>query len=150
METVLLDERIETVYGQLLLDWSVDRFEGDSHAAFVGQVNGLVGAADPGGVYLILACQDGGHIRLVLHDAEPPLPPAQFKDVVEVSVTVQAGVGVAWVSWGGESSGAIHGWAPGSYRMRVSALDRDAAHFGLPEGVDDEYLARGLACQPGA
>ena len=48
MERVLLDEVISTDYGQFDLIWADDRF-------FRGQDNGLVGAADPGGMYLNLA-----------------------------------------------------------------------------------------------
>jgi hypothetical protein len=61
MERVLLDEVISTDYGQFDLIW-VDGagFDGDFGRFFRRQDNELVGAADPGGVFLNLARRSGG------------------------------------------------------------------------------------------
>jgi hypothetical protein len=51
MERVLLDEVIHTDYGQFDIVWSHQAgFDGNWNRFFKGQVNGLVGAADVGGV----------------------------------------------------------------------------------------------------
>lgn len=53
---VLLDEVIETDYGQFDVVWSEGLgFDGDFDRFFAGQVNGLVGAASGEGVYSNLA-----------------------------------------------------------------------------------------------
>jgi hypothetical protein len=143
MERVVLDVIVETDYGQFDLVWSdAIGFDGNFDHFFNGQVNGLVGAADPGGVYFNLARRSGGsRVRMVLVDVAPPLTPPYYEDVVEVSVTVPGGVDIRWLSWAGESSGTVEGVAPGSYRMRVSAHGRDVGRDGeLADGVVDEYL----------
>ena len=70
MERVLLDEVISTDYGQFDLIWADGAgFDGDFDRFFRGQDNGLVGAADPGGVFLDLARRVGGSpVRIVLVD----------------------------------------------------------------------------------
>ena len=75
MERVLLDDIIRTDYGQFDIGWSEGAgFDGNWDRFFNGQVNGLVGAADPGGVYINLARTIGGsRIRIVLLDGAPPL-----------------------------------------------------------------------------
>ena len=143
MAQVLLDEVIHTDYGQFDLVWTQDGgFDGDPDRFFDGQVNGLVGAADPAGVYLNLARRSGGsHVRILLHDVEPALPPAEFDDVVEVSTSVPADAEPLWTAWGGETIGDLVGLHPGDFRMRVSASGRDAgAADELAEGVVDAYL----------
>lgn len=144
METVLLDEVIDTDYGQFDFLWTEEAtgFEGDWDQVFSGQVNGLVGAADPGGVYLNLARRSGGsRVRVVLLDAPPELPPPYFEDVVEVSSTLPPGSRPRWMSWGCYMQGTLDALPPGSYRLRVSAHGRDAGRAGeVAEGVVDEYL----------
>ncbi len=143
MKRVLLDEVIDTDYGQFDLVWSDEAgFDGEWDRFFKGQVNGLVGAADPGGVYLNLGRRSGGsRVRLDLLDAEPPLPPSRYEDVVEVSMDVPAHAEVQWMSWAGESAGPVEGVEPGEYRLRVSARGRDAGRDDeFAESVVDEYL----------
>lgn len=143
MSRVLLDEVVHTDYGQFDLVWSDDAvgFDGEPDRFFHGQVNGLVGAASGDGVYINLARRSGGsRVRVLLLDAEPPLPPAAFEDVVEVSIAIPDGATVLWLSWAGETSGELEGVAPGTYRLRVSARGRDAGREGeLAEAVVDEY-----------
>jgi hypothetical protein len=142
MERVLLDDVIRTDYGQFDLGWSQDAgFDGNWDRFFNGQVNGLVGAADPGGVYINLARTIGGsRVRIVLLDGAPPPPPPYYEDVVEVSATIPDGAKAGWMAWGGMGAGELPGLAPGTYRMRVSAHGRDAARHELGEDVVDEYL----------
>jgi hypothetical protein len=153
MGRVLLDVNVETDYGQFDLVWSdAVGFDGNFDHFFNRQVNGLVGAADPSGVYVNLARRSGGsRVRIVLVDVASPLPPPYYEDVVEVSVIVPSGVDVRWLSWAGESSGTVEGLPPGSYRMRVSAHGRDAGHDGeFTEGVVDEYLLEFWAAEAAA
>jgi hypothetical protein len=143
MERVLLDDIIRTDYGQFDIGWSEGAgFDGNWDRFFNGQVNGLVGAADPGGVYISLGRRSGGsRIRIVLLDGEPPPPPPYYDDVVEVSATIPDGAKAGWQAWAGMGSGELPGLAPGTYRMRVSAHGRDAGHQNeLAEDVVDEYL----------
>jgi hypothetical protein len=144
MERVLLDEIVHTDYGQFDLVWSDGTgFDGNWDRFFEGQANGLVGAADPGGVYISLARRSGGsRVRIVLLDGEPALPPSYYEDVVEVSTTIPDGAEPSWQAWGGPyGSGEIAGLTPGTYRMRVSAHGRDAgSRDEFAEGVVDSYL----------
>ncbi len=138
-----MDEIVYTDYGQFDLVWSDGAgFDGDFDRFFAGQVNGLVGAADARGVYVNLARRSGGsRVRIVLLDAEPPLPAAHHEDVVEVPLMVPDGSDVRWESWAGETSGCLGDLTPGTYRMRVSAHGRDAGRDDeFAEGVVDEYL----------
>ncbi len=147
MERVLLDQVIYTDYGQLDFVWSGGiGFDGDVDRFFEGQVNGLVGAAAPDGVYVNLARRSGGsRVRLVLLDTEPSFPAAHYEDVVEVPVMIPDDAEVQWTSWGGETSGLLDVPA-GDYRLRVSAHGRDAgsdaqfAEAKVVHAVIDEYL----------
>ena len=139
---VLLDEVIDTDYGQFDLVYSDEGgFDGVVERFFDGQVNGLVGAADPHGVYLHFGRRSGGSsLRVVLVDAEPADDP-RWEDVVEVSTTVPPSGHVRWMSWAGESSGDLATLSPGDYRVRVSARGRDAADRDELRGEEtDSYL----------
>jgi hypothetical protein len=142
MEALLADEIIDTDYGQLDLVWSDDGgFDGDADRFFANQVNGLVGAGDPNGIYLHLGRRSGGsQVRIALLTAEPAGPGEQWEDVVEVSLAVPPGREVQWMSWAGETSGQLEVPA-GSYRLRVSARGRDVgAADEFADGVVDHYL----------
>lgn len=129
---------IFTDYGQFHLVWSEDGAAGDLDARFAGQINGLVGAALPGGVYINLARRSGGSsVCIRLYDDEPPVS-GWYEDIVEVSTVIPEGADIAWVSWGGESNGALPSVPGGPYRIRVSAKGRDEADE-LAEGVADSY-----------
>ena len=139
---MLLDEVIETDYGQFDLGWSPEAgFDGDFDRFFAGQVNGLVGAADPGGVYVNLARRSGGSpVKIMLRDSEPE-DDASCQDVVEVSIEIPPGAEVGWMSWAGESGGVLDEVPSGSYRLRVSGRDRDAGSAGeFEDGPVDFYL----------
>lgn len=142
MERVLLDQVIQTDYGQLDLAWEEDGFfDGDFERMYRGQVNGLVGAAYPNGVHVNLARRSGGSsVRVVLLDAAPGTLDGQWEDVVEVSITLPEGREMVWSSWAGESTGSL-GIPPGSYRLRASAKGRDEGQAGeFAEGTVDDYL----------
>lgn len=142
MDVLLADEIIDTDYGQLDLVWSDDGgFDGDADRFFASQVNGLVGAGDPNGVYLNLGRRSGGsHVRIALLTTEPADPGEQWEDVVEVSVVIPSGREVQWMSWAGESSGRLQ-MPGGSYRLRVSARGRDlGAADEFADDVIDHYL----------
>jgi hypothetical protein len=141
--TELFDGVVETDYGQFDLCWSPDYlgYDGSDDRYFAGQVNGLVGSGDPGGVYLTLARRSGGSsVRIVLHDTEPQLD-QDWEDVVEVSTTVPEDAQPGWGSWAGETGGRL-AIPPATYRLRVSARGRDAGRGDgeLAEGVVDFYL----------
>ncbi len=138
VESLLLDEVIHTDYGQLDLIWSHEGgFDGDHKRFFSEQVNGLVGAGDSNGVYVILGRRTGGsHVRISTLATEPLEPDAQWEDAVEVSIEVPSGAEVKWMSWAGESEGPL-ALPAGSYRLRVSARGRDA---GAADEFADEVL----------
>lgn len=143
MSIVLFDDVVHTDYGQFDLVWGEGiGFDGDAEKFFRGQVNGLVGAADPGGVYLNLARRSGGsRVRIELVDTAPPLQSDEYADVVEVSTVVPPGATTRWVSWAGETGGSLSGLGPGSYRVRVSARGRDdGAADEFAEGIVDDYV----------
>lgn len=142
VERVLLDQVIQTDYGQFDLVWGEDGFfDGDFDRSYEGQINGLVGAANPQGVHVNLARRSGGSpVRIVLLDAPPGSDDGQWEDVVEVSLTLPEGHEMVWSTWAGENTGPI-GIPPGSYRLRVSAKGRDEGHEGeFAEGTVDDYL----------
>ncbi len=142
VERVIVDEIVHTDYGQLDLIWVLPGgFDGDWRRFFAGQANGLVGAADPSGVYVNLARRSGGSaVRVVLHDGVPELDPA-WEDVVEVSSRVPAGAEARWSTWAGEHWGPLTGLGSGVHRLRVSAIGRDAGRDGeSAESVVDRYV----------
>lgn len=142
MATVLLDELIETDYGQLDIGWSDEfGFDGDVDRFFARQVNGLVGAADPSGVYLHLARRSGGSPLRIELLAHAPGPAGEtWEDVVEVSVRIPDGAVPRWSSWAGESGGSV-AVPPRTYRVRVCARGRDAGRDGeFAPGPVDRYL----------
>lgn len=141
METTLLDQVIDTDYGQFDLVWNEGGgFDGDADRFFAHQVNGWVGAATPDGLYICFGRRSGGsRVRIVLTDA-PPAIAEEDDDVVEVSTIVPAGSSPYWESWGGMGTGPLP-IPSGSYRLRVSARGRDAGAEGeFAEDVVDAYV----------
>ncbi|KRB39031.1 hypothetical protein [Microbacterium sp. Root180] len=136
--TVLLDQVIHTDYGQFDLGEGEFGFDGEADRFFAGQLNGLVGAASTGTVYVHFARRSGGSaVRLELHAEEPALN--DWEDVVEVSSTLRRG-SLRWAGWAGEPCGECDVPA-GDYRVRVSARGRDAGRADeFADGVVDFYL----------
>lgn len=148
MEKVLLDQVIETDYGQFDLIWSEGgEFDGNFDRSFAGQVNGLVGASSSDGVYINLGRRSGGSpIRIILRNAAPQpddleVAAPEWEDIVEVSFVLPEGRALRWTSWAGMDCGPLAGIAPGSYRLRVSAKGRDQGRDGeVSEEPLDYYL----------
>jgi hypothetical protein len=142
MQHLLMDELVETDYGQLDLVWSEDGgFDGNADRYFAGQVNGLVRAGDANGVYLHLGRRSGGsHVQVALLDSPPTEPNDSWEYVVEVPVLIPEQSHVQITSWAAESTWDLE--VPGaSYRLRVSARGRDVgAADEFAEGVVDHYL----------
>lgn len=142
MAKTLSDETVDTDYGQFDIVWSPEGgFDGEDERFFAGQINGLVGAGDPNGIYLVLGRRSGGsQVRIVLHDDHPGDPDGSWEDVVEVSAVVPSDGQPAWLSWAGESGGDLD-LPAGSYRVRVSARGRDAGRADeFADEVVDFYL----------
>lgn len=139
MRCVLLDQVISTDFGQFDLGW-VDNFgfDDDFDRFYADQANGLVGAADVGGVHVNLARRSGGSlVQIELCDRAPDPPEDPWEDVVEESVSIPDGAHPRWSTWAGEDSGPLPIPA-GAYRLRASAHVRDAGKAGeLAEGVVD-------------
>lgn len=143
VKRVLLDQVIDTDYGQLDLVWTEEGgFDGDFDRFFDGQVNGLVGASDSDGVYINLSRRSGGSsVRVVLLDEPPAGEDAAWEDVVEVSFFLPADHSMRWSSWAGESGGTLSGVPSGSHRLRVSTRGRDQGSDGeFSEDLVDFYL----------
>jgi len=145
VEQVLLDQVMYTDYGQLDITWGEDGyFDGDFDRSYQGQVNGLVGAANPQGMHINLARRSGGSpVRMVLWDSQPALDAPQWEDIVEVSIEVPEGHQATWSTWAGTDTGPLS-IPPGSYyRVRVCARGRDEGQAGeLEEGTVDDYLVQ--------
>lgn len=138
MARVLFDDVVYTDYGILDLMWAADGYwDGDYDRFFAGQDNGLVGAADPKGIYLCLARMSGGsQVTIRLHDAEPPVDTEGWEDVVEVSTVIPQGAAPTWQTFAGDTSGPLE-LEPGPYRVRVSARGRDEANPARTGAVED-------------
>ncbi len=138
MPIELYDDVIETDYGQFDLVWSpVGGYDGDNDVFFADQINGLVGAGSPHGVYLVLARRSGpSSMRIVLHGDEPALDDS-WEDIVEVSTVVADDTEPSWATWAEDSWGSL-AIPSGSYRVRVSARGRDE---GAGNDVDGDEFA---------
>ncbi|MEV3936445.1 hypothetical protein AB0K52_10760 [Glycomyces sp. NPDC049804] len=141
MGRVLLDEMIETDYGLFELCWGDYGFDGDLERNFAGQVNGLAGAASGLGLFVHLAGRSGGSpVRIVLASDPSPADVESWEDIVEVSIAIPPGAEVVWCTFAGGDGGDLD-LPCGTYRVRVSAYGRDAAHQGeYAEGGVDRYL----------
>jgi hypothetical protein len=137
---VLLDQVVYTDYGQLTLEWGEEFWDGDANRFFKDQRNGLVGAADPDNVVILLARGSGGSAVRILLEASEPRAGADWEDVVEASFDLPPGRAMRWSTWAGESGGPL-AVLPGQYRLRVSAAGRDAGMRNeFADEVVDEYL----------
>jgi hypothetical protein len=138
----LFDGIVETDYGQFDLLWRNGLgFDGDFDRFFAGQVNGLVGAGDPEGVYMHFGRRSGGsRVRIERCDAQPPLE-NQWEDIVEVSIAIPLGADPRWESWACDTSGPLGPIPAGTYRIRVSEKGRDEGHDSeFADGIVDSYL----------
>jgi hypothetical protein len=140
MAEELLSQVVDTDYGQLTLEWGEDIWDGDADRFFKDQRNGFVGAGDPDNVLIVLARRSGGSAVRIVLDTSEPSSSHEWEDVVEASFKLPAGRSMRWRSWAGESGGPLLVPA-GQYRLRVSAIGRDAgAQNEFADEVVDRYL----------
>lgn len=143
--TVLFDGVIDVCYGQFYLS-STDRGYFDQNdpfmSAFRGQSNGLCGAADRGGLFLITGLHTGHvSLRVNLLESEPPVDES-WQEIVEVSLAISSDK-VFLVDWNGQDYPIA--LPPNSYRARYHANYMDEAHHQdtiLPDEqtIDRYYL----------
>ncbi|RZU72175.1 hypothetical protein EV384_0519 [Micromonospora kangleipakensis] len=140
MSEELLNQVVYTDYGQLTLEWGEEIWDGDADRFFKDQQNGLVGAAVSGNVVILLARRSGGSaVRIVLKASEPRAN-ADWEDVLEASFDLPPGRVMRWSTWAGESGGSL-AVPPGQYRLRASAVGRDAGvQNEFADEVADRYL----------
>jgi hypothetical protein len=107
--------------------------------------NGLISA--PPGIAVVHAGTHTGPVRLTVQ-ARPDPPPhtdlEQWEEVVEISISIQAGQ-VLVEEWGGrdrDDLGNLVAAGPGSYRRRMHARGRDQAHANVvaPGSPIEEHL----------
>jgi len=121
--SVVFEGLVHTAYMQLYLTTGQDQFLLPDDA-FVGQVNGLCGAANPGALFLVTATHTGGiPVRIVLLDDEPDL--GDWEEIVDVSF-VPSERGTAFSGWADDPS-ATFDLPAASYRVRWSGRGMDAA-----------------------
>jgi hypothetical protein len=138
----LFDGVVETDYGQFDLLWcDAMGFDGDFDRFFAEQVNSLVGAGDPDGVYVHFGRRSGGsYVRIEPRGGEPPLED-EWEDIVEVPISVPAGAELRWESRAGDTSGPLGPLPVGTCRVRVCARGRDNRHDGeFADVTVDFYL----------
>lgn len=122
--SVVFEGLVHTAYMQLYLTTGQEDTPSPD-GAFVGQVNGLSGAAIPGTLFLVTATHTGAiPVRIVLLDHEPD--PGDWEEIVDVSF-VPSGRNAAFNGWAEDSSAAFDLTAA-SYRARWSGRGMDAAH----------------------
>ncbi|GAA3932422.1 hypothetical protein [Actinoplanes auranticolor] len=135
---VLLDQDVFVAYGQIYVESSTARMDGEMDESFRGQSNGLCGAAVPGMLFLMTATHTGDvSFRIELHDREPALDDP-WEEAVEVSFVADGGE-ITLSEWGGS------GWHPlpipgGDYRVRYCASGMDEVEEGSDEHSVDRYL----------
>jgi hypothetical protein len=107
--------------------------------------NGLISA--PPGIAVVHAGTHTGPVRVTVQARTDPPPQTDlepWEEVVEVSITTQAGQ-VLVEEWGGparDDLGNLVAAGPGGYRLRMHARGRDQAHANpvAPEDPLEEHL----------
>jgi hypothetical protein len=131
----IFEGRLWVHYGQayVLPNGSVDV---DLEGSFVGQRNGLCGAADGRALFLITGLHTGGvYFLLDVLDAEPAID-LSWEEIVEAPFSVSVS-GVSLVEWGGQHTYAIP-ISPGTYRVRYCARN-------MQRGRDIDCIQEGEA-----
>ncbi|MEV0374328.1 hypothetical protein AB0I10_31790 [Streptomyces sp. NPDC050636] len=117
-------ERFSVNEGQYLIIGDVDKGPDDDHAP-----NGIIRAAEDGAVIYTGLTLGDIWLRLELWDAQPPLDTNGWDDVGEVTYTATMPARPCAVD--GDSPDVFPDLAfagPGTYRIRISTLGRDAGH----------------------
>ncbi|MCC8243294.1 hypothetical protein [Saccharothrix luteola] len=127
-------------YGQITVETGTDVF--GLGECFGGQVNGLCGAAIPGGLFLFTGLHTGDvAFTAELHDQPPPVGD-EWEDVVEVSFRPEGPA--ALVSWAGEEWWPLDGLAEVDYRVRYCAVGMDEGHRMDNRSEDEPTVERYL------
>lgn len=126
MVRTVFDGEVHVHYSQIYVESRPDGIGPTPEEAFPGQVNGLCGAASPGGLYLATGLHTGRvGFTVQVCEAAPDLT-GDWEDVVEVSFS-PASPSTNLVEW----AGAAH-WPLGlermDYRVRYCAWGMDTAH----------------------
>lgn len=141
--TVLLDRVVLTDYGIFVIFWDWEGCVPDPDEVFRGQHNGIIGTGRSDCVYFFLAGGFGySRVRVQVTKDEPRLLDAEWGDVVEVSVEFPTSEFVRWTTTQDLDGGELPEPAPGSYRVRLSELDRGAAS--RRPGTQDDPATDGL------
>jgi hypothetical protein len=136
----LLDSEVHVHYWQIYVE-SGDMGVPDLEGAFVGQANGMCGAAVPYGLFLITGSHTGAvGFRVERHEAPPRLDEG-WEDVVEVSFR-PARTEVALLDWDGQSYPLD--LEPTDYRVRYCASGMDEAREHDTRREDEPMLDRYL------
>ncbi|WP_448719924.1 hypothetical protein [Microbacterium natoriense] len=122
--STLFDGLIWTSYRQLLLV-SGTASEPSPEEAFIGQSNGLCGAAVAGTLFLVTGTHTGEiPVRVTRWDAAPEL--GDWEEIVEADLVVGEGA-TTLAGWASDFSAAL-ALVPGRWRARWSGSGMDAAH----------------------
>jgi hypothetical protein len=122
----VFDGVLDILDGQLWVASENDEIGPDLWASFLGQQNGLLGAAEQGTLRLIFGKADGDvGLSVYVEEREPELDPS-WEECVEVSFSPVKPV-VALFDWDGQPEFEIP-LGDGTYRVRYTARDMDAGH----------------------
>ncbi len=131
----VVDGDVWVSYGQFYVE--SDYHQPDMAACFVGQRNGLCGAASPGFLFCITGLHTGSvRLTVTVHQNRPE-PDERWEDVVEVSFRPRGAASV--VGWGGDWSHAL-GLDERDYRVRYSARAMDAGRERDTRGEDEDEV----------
>jgi hypothetical protein len=137
----IFEGRIEVDYGQAYVISGDADDHGDMSANFVGQSNGLLGAAFPGRLFLVTSSSSGDvGLTVEIANAEPALDD-DWEDCVAASFS-PIGLPVRVTQWSGEIVCEIP-LAITDYRVRYCASHMDEAgdlHAFEKDGIVDSYL----------
>jgi hypothetical protein len=138
---VVFDDLLHVHYGQAYVFSERSDDTGDMAACFVGQANGLLGAAVRGQLFLLTGLHTGDvRFRTEIADKEPPLDPV-WEECVEA--TFEPHGTASLVQWDRTDACALP-LGGQAYRVRYHARGMDAGNTTdtILEGEDpvDEYL----------
>jgi hypothetical protein len=130
---VLFEGVVPVAYGQFYV---VSRELPDMTKAFAGQVNGLCGAGEPGGLFLMTGTHSGQvRLRVELHEQEPPAAVDKWEEVVEAPFLPRAAT-VDLVPWGDGSLAALPLTPDGQEAGLLPAFRVRYCATGMDEGRD--------------
>lgn len=134
----LFNGTIDVSYGQFYM-LPEDLCDINMEAAFLGQANGLCGAAAAPLVFFMTGLHTG-HVGLsaYLNDSEPPLS-EEWEEVVEVPLDVA--VELCLTEWGGMEADSLPVPA-GRYRLRYAGIGMDQGRAADCIFADEETVDR--------